>query len=507
MNRDTLLGVFEDLATSDDEFLIYDDRLRVHRHTYSDLGNAARNFAVRLQAFGIKKGDKVLLWGENRPEWLAALWGCMLAGAVVVPVDYRASGDLITAIQRVAQAKLLLRGDEPGTVDLAIPEWALASIEWRAPGRPPVHVEISREDIAEVLFTSGATADPKGVIIQHKNVLANIVPVEGEVRKYKKYAKPFHPIRFLNLLPLSHMFGQSMATFIPPMIDGVVVFMAGFNPHEIAEQVKTRKISVIVCVPKILEVLREYVLATIPEAAEVPTPGTHWTRRWWKYRRVHRLFGYKFWSFIVGAAPLDPELEEFWTRMGFVVIQGYGLTETAPIVTLNHPFHTRKGTVGKPIAGVQVKISDDGEILVRGDNVTSGYLNADAETARSFEDGWFHTGDIGALDESGQLMIRGRKKEMIVTPEGMNVFPEDVERVLNNVAGVRDSAVVGVDQGGRERVHAVLITDENTDAIVREANTHLEDHQKIRGVSVWPGDELPRTEGTRRSSGESSSGG
>jgi long-chain acyl-CoA synthetase len=184
--------------------------------------------------------------------------------------------------------------------------------------------------------------------------------------------------------------------------------------------------------------------------------------------------------------------------MGFVVIQGYGLTETAPIVTLNHPFHTRKGTVGKPIGGVQVKISEDGEILVRGDNVTSGYLNPDAESARAFEDGWFHTGDIGALDETGQLTIRGRKKEMIVTPEGMNVFPEDVEHVLNSVAGVRDSAVVGVAQGGRERVHAVLITDRDPDEIVREANKRLEEHQKIRGVSLWPGDELPRTEGTRK---------
>jgi long-chain acyl-CoA synthetase len=499
MARDTLLDVFEDLTKSPGEFLIYDDRLRVHGHTYSELGDAARAFAVRLQDFGIAKDDKILLWGENRPEWLAALWGCMLTGAIVVPIDYRASGDLIASIQRVAAAKLLLRGDEPASANLPIPEWPLAAIEWPPAGRGPAPVSITRDDIAEVLFTSGATAEPKGVIIRHKNVLANIVPVEREIRKYRKYARPFHPIRFLNLLPLSHMFGQSMATFIPPMIDGVVVFMAGFNPHEIVDQVKSRRISVIVCVPKILEVLREYVLSVIPEASRAPEPGIHWTLRWWQYRRVHRLFGYKFWSFVVGAAPLDPELEEFWTRMGFVVIQGYGLTETAPIVTLNHPFHTRKGTVGKPIAGVEVKISDDGEILVRGDNVTSGYLNADPESAAAFENGWFRTGDIGALDEAGRLSIRGRKKEMIVTPEGMNVFPEDVERVLNEIAGVSESAVVGVEQGGRERVHAVLVMDSgDPHSIIRAANSKLEEHQKIRGVSVWPGGELPRTEGTRK---------
>ena len=169
----------------------------------------------------------------------------------------------------------------------------------------------------------------------------------------------------------------------------------------------------------------------------------HWTGRWWHYRRVHRLFGFKFWAMVVGAAPLDPDLEAFWGRLGFLVVQGYGLTETAPIVTLNHPFHAAQGAVGKPIAGVEVKIADDGEILVRGDNVTQGYFNAPDETRSAFKDGWFHTGDIGEIDGKGQLHIRGRKKEMIVTPEGLNVFPEDVERALNAQPGVRDSAVVG----------------------------------------------------------------
>ena len=156
------------------------------------------------------------------------------------------------------------------------------------------------------------------------------------------------------------------------------------------------------------------------------------------------MFGLKFWAFVVGAAPLDAELEAFWGELGFAVIQGYGLTETAPIVTLNHPFGTKRGSVGKAIAGVEVKIADDGEILVRGENVTTGYFNAADETARAFEDGWFHTGDIGEISADGQVFIRGRKKEMIVTPEGLNVFPEDVERVLNHMPGVRDSAVVGV---------------------------------------------------------------
>ncbi len=229
--------------------------------------------------------------------------------------------------------------------------------------------------------------------------------------------------------------------------------------------------------------------------------------RWWKYRRVHRAFGLKFWAFVVGAAPLPADLEEFWRRLGFAVIQGYGLTETAPIVTLNHPFRTSKGSVGKPIEGVEVRIADDGEILVRGENVTSGYYAASTDSplsnpeSRTLDsDGWLHTGDIGERDEQGRLFIKGRKKEMIVRPDGLNVFPEDVERVLNAQAGVRESAVVGVVEGAEERVHAVLVLEPNVDAstVIRQANARLQDHQRVRTSSVWPTAELPRTEGTKK---------
>ena len=507
MPRDTLIDFFADLSHARGDFLVYDDGFRSRSYSYGDVVRAAGGFAARLHELGARKGDKIVFWSENRPEWIVAFWGCLLRGIVVVPIDYRASPDFLARVARIVGAKLVLIGQDvpPFNAPLDAPVWKLHELDWaslRAPADdPPSPILIGRDDIAEIIFTSGATADPKGVVISHRNVLANIVPVEREVLKYRKWGTPFYPLRFLNLLPLSHMFGQAMATFIPPMLPGVVVFMRGYNPGEIVEQIARRRISVVVSVPKILDVLKEHVARTYG-GPERGAPREHFTKRWWRYRRVHRALGMKFWAFVVGAAPLDPSLEAFWSELGFVVIQGYGLTETAPIVTLNHPFGTRKGSVGKAIAGVEMKIAEDGEILVRGENVTSGYFNAAEETARAFEDGWFHTGDIGEIGEGGQLYIRGRKKEMIVTPEGLNVFPEDVERVLAGVAGVKDAAVVGAPIGSEERVHAVLVfkggAAADAEAVVRQANASLEDHQKIRRAVVWPEPELPRTEGTRK---------
>jgi long-chain acyl-CoA synthetase len=522
--RDTLVDFFRDLITIRGDFLVYDDGYRRRVHGYADVGRAARAFAARLATTGLRMGDKVVFWGENRPEWIACYWGCLISGVIVVPIDYRSSADFVRKVRALVDARVVLVGDDvPGSENEAWSDfrvtgngnqtrpqqWRFSDLDWHADGPMPA-VAISRDDIIQIIFTSGATAEPKGVVIRHRNVMANIVPVEREILKYRHYARPFRPIRFLNLLPLSHMFGQSMATNVPPMVFGTVIFTRSFNPHDIIRLIKSRRVSVLVCVPKILDVLREHVTRVMPETTEAPPPGISIPGRWWRYRRIHSALGLKFWAFVVGAAPLPPDLEEFWRRLGFAVIQGYGLTETAPIVTLNHPFKTSKGSVGTPIGGVEVRIADDGEILVKGENVTSGYYEipnpkSQIPSPKSDQgvfdaDGWFHTGDIGGFDEQGHLFIRGRKKEMIVTPEGLNVFPEDVERALNELPGVRESAVVGIAEGAQERVHAVLVLegDADPDALLRAANARLDDHQRIRTVSVWPGGDLPRTEGTRK---------
>ena len=496
--RLTLLDFFNDFADSTAEFVIHDDGYRYRSYQYRHIADASRAFAKRLEREGIVKGEKILFWSENRPEWLAAFWGCLLRGVIVVPIDYRSSADVVRNVQGVVKARAVLVGDEirGGGLGEAMAVWPLADIDLslRADAAPPI--PLTGDDVAEIVFTSGSTATPKGVLITHRNVVADLVPIEREVLKYRRYVRPLFPIRLLNLLPLSHMFGQAMATFFPPMVPATTVFMHGYATREIVRQVRDKRVAFVVAVPKILHILREYLLQKFSDLAQ-PANGradtSSWLVRRWRYRAVHRVFGWKFFGFVVGGAPLEPGLEEFWRQLGFMVVQGYGLTETAPIVSFNHPFHLKPGTVGKPLAGVDVRIAPDGEILVRGDIVTPGYVGAPAPALKAFEDGWFHTADVGALDRDGYLTVRGRLNEMIVTPEGLKVLPEDVEAVLKRIPGVLDCAVVG-----RERVHAVLVLDSGADPdeIARRANNRLEEHQKIRNVSVWSFGDLPRTEGT-----------
>ena len=497
-NPASLAAFFAEWRKNKGEFLRYDGDLNAVSHlTYDEAAAMAMSFAEHLGNSGIGKGDKVVFWGENRPEWVVALWGCLLEGVVATPVDFRSSAAVVEKIAGIVEAKALLTGPGMAAPNVNCPIWPMRSVLDHLNTRTSWEPH-DPADLAEILFTSGATGEPKGVTITHRNILANLKPIDHGIEKYRKYMGPFKPIRFLNLLPLSHMFGQSMAALIPPMIAGDVFFTSGYGPRDIVSLIHRRRISVLVCVPQMLELLRYEIEQRLPESKE-PRKGRKWYGSWWQYRRVHGAFGWKFWSFVVGAAPLDPALEEFWRKLGYVVIQGYGLTETAPVATLNHPFETKKGSVGKAIGGVEIRIAPDGEVLLRGENVTPGYYGQKDAGILDAE-GWLHTGDLGELDSEKRLKILGRRKEVIVGASGLNVYPEDVERVLNGVAGVRESAVVASKSDSGELVHAVLVldADANASAVVEAANQKLEAHQKIRGYSEWPGGSLPRTSGTKK---------
>jgi len=485
------------IAQYGNEFIVYDDEYRGWTFSYSQIGRLAGAFALRLRALAVTKGSSVMIWSESRPGWVVALWGCLLEGAVVVPVDPQSSLDLFHRIEQRVRPRLVLLGDRvpAATSSTGAPIWRLSEIER---GREEARLEatpVSNEDVAEIVFTSGTTGEPKGVMITHRNLAAHLGPLEDQIAPYRKYVRPFAPLRILNLLPMSHLFGQALATFVAPLIPASVLFISSTSGREIARQIRSRHVHILVSVPKVLEVLRDLVVHRFPEAADAAHAADFWPRRWWRFRQVHRFFGWRFCCLVAGGAPLAAELERFWKNLGFVVVQGYGLTETAPIISFSHPFHVRAGTAGKPLGGAEVKIAEDGEVLVRGGSVTPGYFQSPEQTAAAFHEGWFHTGDIGEFDAEGHLIIRGRKKEMIVTPEGLKVFPEDVETVLNPVPGVRESAVVG-----KERVHGVLVLEPGAspEEIVRQANATLEDHQKIRSVSIWTAGELPRTRTTRK---------
>ncbi len=404
---------------------------------------------------------------------------------------------MVERIAGIVSARALLIGDElQAPSDLSCPVWPLREVLASAAATGSF-AAAAPDDVAEILFTSGATGDPKGVTITHRNILANLKPIDEGIEKYRKYMGPFAPIRFLNLLPLSHMFGQTMAAFIPPIIAGEVFFMSGYSPRDVAHLIRGGAFP---CWSACRRCLSCCATTSCRRCRKRTPPRARgkWYWKWWQYRRVHRRFGWKFWSFVVGAAPLDPALEEFWGKLGYVVIQGYGLTETAPVATLNHPFDTKRGTVGKPIAGVEIRIAPDGEVLLRGENITPGYFG---EGSLRDPEGWLHTGDIGELDADNRLKILGRKKEMIVSPDGLNVFPEDVERVLNTIGGVRESAVVP-GKAGRARAGACCPrarTGRQCRSDCRgEANGRLESHQRIRSFSIWPQPALPRTSGTKK---------
>lgn len=340
-------------------------------------------------------------------------------------------------------------------------------------------------------------------MITNGNVLANIAPLEQEMQRYLKYERLVHPIRFLNLLPLSHVFGQFLGLFLPPLLGGTVVFQEELKPSEVIGTIKRERISVLVSVPRMLQSLKQKIERDLEDrmttekfqARFAHSKDKHFLHRWWIFRDIRRRFGWKFWAFISGGAALDGVTEEFWGRLGYAVIQGYGLTETTSLISVNHPFKLGKGSIGKVLPGRDVKLADDGEILVRGAGVASGYWNGQGQHPVADQEGWYRTGDIGALDAAGNLYFKGRKKETIVTPGGTNVYPEDLEAALRQQPEVKDCVVVGIDRGGNAEPCAVVILRDhaNAESVVKRANESLAEYQRMRTWVEWPGEDFPRT--------------
>ena len=480
--------------------------LRSVRTSYGDVARSAFRISRELEERGVGKGDRVLLQGENGPEWTALFWGCVVRGAVVVPLDARSEPGFVARVAAQVEPKLAVVDSGGGA---AVPPCPLARFDEiassmaRHPAEPRPAGPVSPDDTFEIVFTSGTTAEPKGVRVTHRNLLANLEPLEREIKRFLILERLVHPLRFLCLVPLSHVFGQIMGLFVPPMLGGEVFFRKELGPGRVIETIRDERISVLVAVPRMLDALREKIqrdaeaagaLNALRRAFEAER-GRNPLRRWWRFRAIHARFGWKFWAFISGGAALAPGTEEFWDRLGFAVIQGYGMTETASLITVNHPFKLARGSIGKPMPGQTVKLAPDGEILVRGENVSPGYWKEEDGAAKT-ADGWFRTGDVGEMDREGNLYFKGRTKEVIVTAAGTKIHPGDVEQAFDREPEVKVSAVVSAEGAGGPEPLAVLVLRQreiDVAALVDRVNGSLAPHQRVRRWFVWPGEDFPRT--------------
>ena len=468
--------------------------------TWAELPAMADRFAAELSRQEIPMGERVVLWGQNGLAWMGAFFGCVQRGVIAVPLDPTGAADFAQRVIANTRPRLIV-----GDADLLeglpadLPKISFEEFGDSLP-RPPFgdlrEPALTLDTPFQILFTSGTTAEPKGIVHTHRNVLASLDPIEREMQKYLKYERIFHPIRFLHTLPLSHVFGQFMALWIPPLMAAEVHFENRLQAQRLVETIRRERISVVCSVPRVLDLLRAHLLALDRNLADeiAAAAGEKVWTRWWRFRRIHRLFGFKFWAFVCGGASLPAELENFWTTLGFALVQGYGMTETSALITLNHPFKPGKGTIGKVLPGRDVQITGDGEILVRGDMVSQATWQR-GELQRNGSD-WLATGDLVQRDEEGQLRYVGRKGEMIVTPAGLNVHPEDVEAALNAQPGVQASAVVPLlAAAGTEPVAVLLFRgsrEEAQEAVV-SANRQLADYQQVRQWRLWPELDLPRT--------------
>ncbi len=472
--------------------------LRQRKTTYGELATLARRFAAELANRGIAKGDRVLIWGENGAEWIAAFFGCVLRGVLAVPLDFASTHEFVRRVEREVSPKLIVGSEEKlRALGSENPLLFFEQFEQHCHKRDRGGaIEDLREtDALQIVFTSGTTGDPKGVVHTHKNVLASLRPIEEEMQKYLKYERLVHPIRILHTLPLSHVFGQFMGLWIPPLLAAEVHYESRIVAGEIVERIHKDRISVLASVPRVLDLLQNYLLERFPDLGSRLASGKQrsaW-KRWWHFRDIHRVFGLKFWALVCGGASLPAAIEQFWNALGFVVVQGYGMTETTALVSLNHPFRPAQGTIGQVLPGREVRLSNEGEVLVRGDTISN--TSWQAGQLQKQDSDWLATGDLAEFDEHGNLRFRGRKKDVIVTSSGLNIYPEDLEAALAQQPGVKACTVIEADtEHGPEPLAALVVNGAaDPQAAVSAANQELAEFQQIRRWVVWPEADLPRT--------------
>jgi len=490
-----ILGRVSSLYSDKIALEIFQKDGRMRMITYCELADRTRDISATLIKNGIEKGDRVCIFSESRPEWGIAFFGIVTAGAVVVPLDIKLEEKEISFILAHSEARaILVSGKYIKKIKSIISGFAkdvfLISLEYEKTDKnllsigelrwrkaEPYYRDIDNEDLISIVYTSGTTGDPKGVKLTYNNILHQIEAISKVINFSDKD-------RFLSILPLNHMF-EITGGFIIPLSKGArITYMSkGIKLSSISAVMRKTQPTIILAVPKFIKFLYHSILSRL-------SSSSRYTRKLFNmsldisskfsklginpgkiiFKKIHGEFGGRLRGIISGGAPLDTEISHNLNLMGITVLEGYGLTETSPIITVNTFKHNRIGSVGKPLSGTEIKIvpqnSEDktGEILIRGPQVMKGYYKNPQATDKAFSENWFHTGDIGYIDEDGYLYITGRLKNVIVTDGGKKIHPEEVEEVLSKSPYIQEICVLGrkVADGikaGTEEVFAIVVPD------------------------------------------------
>jgi long-chain acyl-CoA synthetase len=483
--------------------IYFKSAFRTFCYSYREIHERCLRVANYLSEKGFKKGDRVLIWSYNGQEYASILLGCALSGVVAVPIDFSSKAGFVALVAEKVGAKHLFNSKRRPFPSQKLSHTHVEDLDCELSKVPIAQTDfgVYDSDIYEIVYTSGTTSEPRGVIITNKNIVSNIMHYHQVACLRKRHV-------FLSVLPMSHMFEQVAGFFYPLCRGWTVTYLYSRKSSTIIEALQHKRVTMMVVVPIFLQALRENILREVRTQGKeqlfsrMMSMASHLPQRIRRlvFHRIHQKLGAKLEAFITGGSSLDPDLETWWTILGFDVLQGYGLTEASLVVTLNSTSHKKHGSVGRCLPHQEIKIGPESEIWIRGRNVTPGYYDNPKENQACFEDGWYKTGDIGEFDDDGFLYIRGRKRNMIKSASGLSVYPEDIEAALNKMTGVKDSCVVTTEERGDVRRHAALLMDKSQEwsteairAVTESANQRLQPHQQIQQYSVWAHDDFPRT--------------
>ena len=471
--------------------------------TYAQAERMVCLLAASLRRMGLADGDRVMIVSENRPEWCIADLAIMAAGCVTTPAyttnteadhrhilddsgaravfvsDARLAKTLLPAIIKAGETRQVIAMEpiasaQSGAVELH--QWADLIEGDHAAARSAIDARlasVSRDDLACIIYTSGTSGAPRGVMLHHGAVLHNA----GAAAEVLAADFGWGEERFLSFLPLSHALEHTAGLFLPIALGADIWFAEGLD--KLSSNLVEARPTFMIVVPRLFEILREkiikqvekqggvaaYLLERAVRLGERPLSGQRslrdrpleWLLDLTLRPRIKERFGGRIKALVSGGAPLNPEVGGFFQAMGLVMLQGYGQTETAPVVSCNFPSAgIRLHTVGPPLRGVDVRIAEDGEILARGEMVMKGYWRNPDDTARAIVDGWLHTGDIGHFDEGGRIVITDRKKDIIVNDKGDNIAPQKLEGMLTLQPEVAQAMVAG---DRRPHMVALLVPD------------------------------------------------